>query len=123
TDALNEKARVRHHGFNGGSALPNRSSTLAHPKGTELPAMPCRAGAAHFFGAPEFLLVSFAGGGKINAEQLGSEQSNNYGRAHGPKHIGNRVGYRHGVEQRLSLISRQPKPVESIGGEAHCPRN
>ena len=67
-DALDENARVRHQGFNGGGSLPNRSSARPDTKGTELPAMPRGARATHFLSAAVFLFVIFAHSGKIDSK-------------------------------------------------------
>ena len=64
----------------------------------DFPAVPGCAGSAKLFRAALLLLVIFAGGGYIEAEQRGAKQGDHDGRSYGAEQVGHGVSNRHRVE-------------------------
>jgi hypothetical protein len=85
--------------------------------------VPRGAGAAQLLATALPLLVSLAGGGEIDPEELRPDQGEQDRRADGAEDVAHGVGDGHRVEQALGLIARQAQSVDGVGRQPHRRRD
>ena len=118
-NTLDEHTLVRNQRLGFLCRLADNRSTFLDAKCAKFELVPGRAGTAGFLLAAVLLLIPFARGLEIDAEERRAKQRQNDGGSDRSENIRDGVGHRHRIQCFLGFLGRQAKAVDGIGRQAH----